>query len=705
MPYADESEMELHRESIVDAVFAAVTAKSTHSKASRIVGVVGPWGSGKSWVVRELLKQLNAKPSAEVIEFNPWLFGSERALGEGFATALLSRVGGKLQRRRRAAKVVEDFGPLLTPLVSRVGFDAGTASSQIAIHLSDVGSPAKLQKLVSAATEHRQFIIVMDDLDRLAPDELLTVFKLIRLVGDLPTVTYLLAYDQQTLLHLIAATPIGGGSTDRSRSYLEKVVELTFSIPPLSTRNVEDLVLRPLVAFGSSLDPSWPEVDQESLLYRLRPLITSDITTPRAAHRYLDSVSELSKPFAREINYIDWCISSFLIVFYPDVWELVRRDRYTLTGQVMDPFLGEEARRASAKLLDSSFEKALGQRANGQQIHSALRGLFPGWSHSLEDRNSGSANLAKEGKARSIAHPDFVDKYVWRAQPAGTVSEAEVQEALREITQTGDSNWLSESLRAQPSETLDALDRQIDDPGNDLVRSLIFLEGVYTALVNRSTSSDPFGIGARLRAMYAVTLTSMSSAQLEELWHDSPVGLTDRGLLRGALVGPNLRSLPPGEHTADWVRASNQRLADSLESYLLVNNVGWDQHAANEALVDLMRLDVARARSIIISQLKLGRWEPLDIAVIWVFNSNRGDGVALGGFASDRFTRDVGYEIAERVYSRVQTEHRGDPLPPIVQQPLAPSRSNAELVAVRGLLSFEMKQLIDRGNDETPPSA
>ncbi len=45
--------------------------------------------------------------------------------------------------------------------------------------------------------------MILDDLDRLTAEELMQVFKLVRLVGRLPYVYYLLGYDEQTLVDLI----------------------------------------------------------------------------------------------------------------------------------------------------------------------------------------------------------------------------------------------------------------------------------------------------------------------------------------------------------------------------------------------------------------------------------------------------------------------------------------------------------------------
>lgn len=64
--------------------------------------------------------------------------------------------------------------------------------------------------------------MILDDLDRLAPDELLLVFKLVRLIGRLPNVYYLLCYDEQTLLDTLSRSALVGGSEGRAREYMEK---------------------------------------------------------------------------------------------------------------------------------------------------------------------------------------------------------------------------------------------------------------------------------------------------------------------------------------------------------------------------------------------------------------------------------------------------------------------------------------------------
>ena len=43
----------------------------------------------------------------------------------------------------------------------------------------------------------RRVLVIVDDLDRIEPEQIRDVVRLIKLVGDFPNVTYLLAYDSR----------------------------------------------------------------------------------------------------------------------------------------------------------------------------------------------------------------------------------------------------------------------------------------------------------------------------------------------------------------------------------------------------------------------------------------------------------------------------------------------------------------------------
>ena len=77
-----------------------------------VVGVFGPWGSGKTSFLN-LAKAPKYEPSAHVVHFNPWLFsGTEQLIHQFFSSALLT-ISETLRlpkfRRKIARKVIKDY--------------------------------------------------------------------------------------------------------------------------------------------------------------------------------------------------------------------------------------------------------------------------------------------------------------------------------------------------------------------------------------------------------------------------------------------------------------------------------------------------------------------------------------------------------------------------------------------------------------------
>ncbi|MCP5756812.1 KAP family NTPase, partial [Klebsiella pneumoniae] len=46
-------------------------------------------------------------------------------------------------------------------------------------------------------SENRRFLVIIDDMDRLSSEEALAIFRLIKSVGRLPNVMYLVVFDRQ----------------------------------------------------------------------------------------------------------------------------------------------------------------------------------------------------------------------------------------------------------------------------------------------------------------------------------------------------------------------------------------------------------------------------------------------------------------------------------------------------------------------------
>lgn len=81
-------------------------------------------------------------------------------------------------------------------------------------------------------------VVVIDDIDRLTPDEVRSMLGLVRLTAHFPKVIYLLAFDRAKVERALNADGLEDG-----RSYLEKIVEVVYDMPAVSQPRIERLVL------------------------------------------------------------------------------------------------------------------------------------------------------------------------------------------------------------------------------------------------------------------------------------------------------------------------------------------------------------------------------------------------------------------------------------------------------------------------------
>lgn len=165
-----------------------------------VLALIGPWGSGKSTVLGRVIRLLQGQDSRQnwlIAELNPWLYSDLDSL----TAALFSEIRAALPKGERWSEIrqrIGGFGHAISPLgklTTLAGLDSEGMVKAFSDRVSgDTSASAAKHKAEAALRQAGQpVLVVMDDLDRLTPDELLLTFKLVRLVGHLPNVYYLIS--------------------------------------------------------------------------------------------------------------------------------------------------------------------------------------------------------------------------------------------------------------------------------------------------------------------------------------------------------------------------------------------------------------------------------------------------------------------------------------------------------------------------------
>ncbi len=248
-------------------------------------------GSGKTTLLNFVLDRLKTNQRMRIVEFNPWMLPDLPSLVAEFLATLLSALPANNRKRVRKAltryvRAVAPFAGILQ--IPGMRINVRTALKVVADRLEGDTSLSEQKRQVETVLKELDspVLIVLDDIDRLHAEELMMVFKLVRLVGRLPNVHYLLAYDETTVLDVITQTGLAADDLSRARRYLEKMVQVRLDVPPMpevSRRNLmAELLDETLGRYGVELR----RTDRQRLSVFYEEHLRLKLREPRQVKRY-----------------------------------------------------------------------------------------------------------------------------------------------------------------------------------------------------------------------------------------------------------------------------------------------------------------------------------------------------------------------------------------------------------------------------------
>ncbi len=244
------------------AHFVAETILGNLPEQSRVFSIEGPWGSGKSTVIEFLIQQLkgsNTHRTPEIVLFSPWRVRDAGMLYATFFSTLASAFNDVNQAqfpwhsRKRLVNIIRkhqlqqrlNYYSVLTtaasPLLKALGpwyFVPFTLFARVFGRTPTLESQKnrieKLIKTIAGERDYLKIVVVVDDLDRLTPDEASQVIKLVKAVANFPRVSYLLAYDGDVLSKgMEKAIQVHDG-----QEYLGKIVQQRIPMPSLGAFDI-----------------------------------------------------------------------------------------------------------------------------------------------------------------------------------------------------------------------------------------------------------------------------------------------------------------------------------------------------------------------------------------------------------------------------------------------------------------------------------
>ena len=405
------------------------------------IALNGPWGSGKSSaanLIRHHLKSEVEEGRLEIIDFRCWWFRGEEALTLAFLQELNSSLQKSLSDKAkelipRIGKTLLQAGPVVGPAInlatgSLLGFLTARSMDFAKRFFPEGEGIEKLFERLSKALEEqdKRYLVLIDDIDRLTPKEALLIFSLVKSVGRLPKVMYLLVFDR-----LLAEKAVTEMYPSEGPHFLEKIIQASFELPLPARDDLNSAALSQIMELCGPVK----ERDQLRRFMNLfYDAVSPYINTPRDLTRLSNAMAVSWPAVAREVDIGDYVALEIMRLFEPLLYNAIRMNKDLVSGIRSTYDRGEDPKGAIEEFLKLVPEKHSGD------ARLALMRLFPRFE------NVGYSDSFLEGweAERRVCTEKHFDTYFRMGIGDEALPASEIDEF---IEHAGDEEYIEQAFR------------------------------------------------------------------------------------------------------------------------------------------------------------------------------------------------------------------------------------------------------------------
>lgn len=560
------------REKLVDRIASSLDVLRDRTP-SAVMALVGPWGSGKSTLLAHLKEKLQHDGEWQIATFNPWAYSSLDAAIPGF----FSEITGALppdakgsDRRKAIGSWVERFAPV-GAAAGILGIDATGAIQSVAQMISGDQSPERLksnaEKLLAELDQ--PILMLVDDLDRLGPDELLLTFKLVRLLGRLPNVYYVLSYDEATLQEILMQTGLVANNPSRAREYMEKMVQLRLDIPTMLPQERLLLVNAAIEEVLQNHGIELTDDETNRLSQAWSSCLSRYISQPRAAKRLFTQVDATWGDVAGEVDFVDYVVATFLRTFEPITFSLLESRSDELLGGLGEMWMERQKESPTERWNRwKGYINSAGAK-HPNAVADLLAELFIPLKSAKDNFSYGDSLMQNVAARQGIGHPHYFHRYTQIGVPTGDIADLVIHAFIHELA-GGTAGDATTEVRKMLKENAGLVTSKLMKVSNLPARQLLAF------ILNHYEATSELKIGffepsasrelAQLSEHILLAVPESEAVQLVQLSCASRSGLS--------LICDSLRSIlfrvreRPGTGVEEWLTGAQTIASMAIQSSL-----------------------------------------------------------------------------------------------------------------------------------------
>jgi len=430
-PIQKKEQDQLKRNPLASKIAEVVLQYDNPDKESFVIGIDGAWGSGKTSFVNLILQELGEQ--VVLIPFNPWLFSDPASLlGSFFQTFgehIKPYVGGDtLKNIKRYAKIVADVDLGFSLL--GVGINPMKAISSF-LSLDDISLTGQREQLNKALQKmNKKILVIIDDIDRLEPEETKLIFKLIKVSANFRNTIFLIAYDRKR----VASQLTNEAARFDGNEYLKKIIQVNFLLPEPEPEDLWDVFIADLNqtlrdVYGTD------DVDNARWVELFHGGLKGLFKTLRDTKAFINSLKiDWSIAGGDDVDPIDFIGIEGIRVFAPEFYGLIAGNLSFFTGT--HPLMVGLPQKKEVTAIKEKYEEMLETVPKNirEDVKKICAFLFP----HLDNEHYSSENEIKWRKNKRVCSAEKFRFYFQLGIPRGLISEVELKGLIKTLKKEKD---------------------------------------------------------------------------------------------------------------------------------------------------------------------------------------------------------------------------------------------------------------------------
>ena len=419
----------LGRKPFIKSVAAALARFSTPD--SFVIGMHGKWGTGKSSLLNLLVEQiendnkvLQEAEQIHVMRFNPWNYSDQNQLVFQFLRQFRAHLKDNRKEFKDFINSIDQYADALAPPLELLPFGK-VFSSGVKVGLKGAqklfGTARDVDGLFAEITKQakklkRRTLVLIDDIDRLTAAETRQLFQLVKLTARFPYVIYVLAFDRQAVASALREVGVESGD-----EYLEKIVQVSFDIPPIAEARLTGFITDAITALVDTYKPI--RFDWTRLGSFFNAGFRRWFRSLRDVRRFINGLEFGFGLIAEELNAVDFIIIEAIRIFHPTAFLVIREKKEIFAGHV-DTFLENDG----PEKFEATVNQILDKTGHiSDDLKDVVIEMFPKLAYAYGRTKYGHESETSWEKDYRICSKRYFDAYF-----ALTLSETEV--SRREVT-------------------------------------------------------------------------------------------------------------------------------------------------------------------------------------------------------------------------------------------------------------------------------